>query len=88
MGVGHLRSASCWERKADLRGRKQVDEEEEGPSRGAVRWAQGKSRLYESLMGRPGVWAHGAQRPLTVEGKEKRGTAPFSEDEPGLVYTG
>ena len=47
----HLTSASSWDRKADLRGRKQGDEEEEGPSRGAVRWAQGKSRLYESLMG-------------------------------------
>lgn len=69
MGVGHLRSASCWERKANTRGRKQVDEEEEGPSRRAVRWAQGKS-----LMGRPGVWAHRAQRETThCGGKREKG---------------
>ena len=62
-----------------MRGRKQVDEEEEGPSRGAVRWAQGKSRLYESLMGRPGVWAHGAQRETTHCGgkREKGDSATF-----------
>ena len=59
--------------------RKQGDDEEEGPSRRAVRWAQGKSRLYESLMGRPGVWAHGAHRKSTHCGGKKGRPSHFQK---------